>query len=215
MGKILIKCDNCGKEFEKYESKLGKHNFCCRKCYSIFHSKDVPQCKCTICGKNFKGDKYNANKYCSWECYLKDHAIKDKERVCPKCGKKFIAKTSTDKYCSWECYNTDRHMPKGEEHWNWKGGISKNNDRHDSNEYKEWRQAVYERDKYKCVKCGSKEKINAHHILSWKYYPEQRYNINNGITLCEKCHIELHQKYGYDTNEPIDYKEKKILPKGV
>ncbi len=204
MGKILIKCDTCGKEFEKYESKIGKHNFCCRECYSIFHSKEVPKCKCIICGKEFKGDKYNKNKYCSRECYLQDHCIKNKERICPKCGKSFIAKTAEDKYCSWECYNKDRHMPKGEEHWNWQGGVSLLNDRHDSSEYKEWRKKVYERDNYQCVKCGSKEKLNAHHILAWKFYPDKRYDLDNGITLCEKCHTQIHKKYGYNTDKRIE-----------
>ena len=203
MAKIKIKCDNCNTEFEKYESKLGKNNFCCRECYLAFHSKNVFECKCEVCGKTFKGSKYNANRFCSRECYNKVHSIKNKERICPKCNKIFIAKASEDKYCSWECYNSDRHMPKGEEHWNWQGGISKINDRHDSNEYKEWRTNVYTRDGYKCIYCSSKEKINAHHIFSWKYYPEKRYDLNNGITLCEKCHIKVHQKYGYDSREEM------------
>lgn len=41
MGKVLIKCDTCGKEFFKYLSKIGKNNFCCRDCYNKFHSKNV------------------------------------------------------------------------------------------------------------------------------------------------------------------------------
>ena len=127
MGKIKIKCDACGKEFEKYESKLGKNNFCCRECYLKFHSKEVSTYTCETCKKIFKGNKYNANRFCCRECYLQYHEIKNKQRECPKCKKIFIAKSSEDKYCSWECYNSDRHMPKGSEHWNWKGGISKEN----------------------------------------------------------------------------------------
>lgn len=203
MGKIKVKCDNCNKTFEKYESKLGKHNFCCRECYSIYHSKDVHKYKCIICGTEFKGDKYNANKYCSRECYMKDHRIKNKKRICPKCGKTFIAKTSEDKYCSWECYNLDRHMPAGEDHWNWKGGISKINDNRDSADYKKWRYKVYQRNNFKCTKCGSKEKLNAHHIFSWKFYPDKRYDVDNGITLCEDCHIKIHQKFGYNSKEKM------------
>ena len=113
MAKVKIICDTCGKEFEKYETKIGKHNFCCRECYLKFHSKNVPICTCIVCGKEFKGDKYNANKYCSRDCYNKDHEIKNKERECPTCKKIFKAKTAGDKYCSWECY--------GEQHWNWQG----------------------------------------------------------------------------------------------
>jgi hypothetical protein len=111
MGKVTVICDNCGIEFEKYASRVSKHNFCCKECYNQYHTKDTPVCTCEICGKKFKGSKYNANRFCSRECYLEYHMIKDKERICPKCGKKFIAKTSEDKYCSWECYTNDRHMP--------------------------------------------------------------------------------------------------------
>ena len=58
--------------------------------------------------------------------------------------------------------------------------------------------AVYKKDNYGCVKCGSKIKLNAHHIKSWKSFPNLRYEISNGITLCEKCDIKHHQKYGYN-----------------
>lgn len=204
MAKIKINCDNCNKEFEKYESKLGKHNFCCRECYLQFHTKDTPTCICQNCGKIFKGTKYNVNKYCSRECYNQAHSIKNKTRECPTCHSLFEAKSSEDIYCSWECYNKNRNMPKGEKHWNWQGGISVLNDKRDSVKYKEWRKAVYERDNYRCVKCGSKTKLNAHHKKSWKHYPELRYNIDNGITLCEKCHIKLHQEKGYDTEKSLD-----------
>lgn len=203
MGKIKILCDWCKKEFEKYESKLGKNNFCCRECYLKFHSKEVPICTCQVCKKEFRGTKYNANKFCSRECYEEAHKIKNKNRICPKCKKIFIAKTSEDKYCSWECYDQDRHMPKGEDHWNWQGGKSKEKDKHDSNEYKTWRVNVYKKDNYKCIKCGSKKKLNAHHKFSWHFYPEKRYDVNNGITLCEKCHIKIHQKYGYNSREEM------------
>lgn len=119
MAKIKTKCDTCGKEIEKYESKIGKHNFCNRECYLKFHGKEVKEYRCEVCGTIFKGNKYNSNKYCSRICYDKAHNIKNKIRECPVCHKNFEAKTSKDKYCSWDCYNKDRHMPKGEEHWNW------------------------------------------------------------------------------------------------
>ncbi len=132
------------------------------------------------------------------------HNIKNKERICPCCGKTFTARTSETKYCSQECHlNSLYNTLKGKNHWNWQGGISKEHDRHDSNEYKQWRKSVYERDCYKCVKCGSKVKINAHHIYSWKHYPHLRYDINNGVTLCEECHKQIHKKYGYDSKEKM------------
>lgn len=59
-------------------------------------------------------------------------------------------------------------------------------------EYKAWRSAVYKRDGYKCAYCGSKAKLQAHHIKPWKWYEEGRYQVDNGITLCRKCHLKAH-----------------------
>jgi hypothetical protein len=57
-------------------------------------------------------------------------------------------------------------------------------------EYKQWRLKIYRRDNYKCRidNCDCKGRIIAHHILSWTKFPELRYNINNGITLCQFHH---------------------------
>ena len=52
------------------------------------------------------------------------------------------------------------------------------------------------RDKRICRKCGSKNNINRHHIKPWGYYPKLRYDINNIITFCRKCHEDFHIKFG-------------------
>lgn len=56
--------------------------------------------------------------------------------------------------------------------------------------YKEWRINVYRRDIFKCKMNNQdcKGRIEAHHILGWTKYPELRYEINNGITLCHFHH---------------------------
>lgn len=62
-------------------------------------------------------------------------------------------------------------------------------------EYKAWRKAVYDRDGYICQMCGSRGvKLNAHHIFPYAYFPEKRYDINNGITLCVPCHQRWHKE---------------------
>ena len=60
--------------------------------------------------------------------------------------------------------------------------------------YASWRKQVYERDSYECQMpgCNSKRKrLNAHHIIRWADAPHLRYDLNNGITLCWKCHKEV------------------------
>ncbi len=84
---------------------------------------------------------------------------------------------------------------RGENHHNWKGGISSINSRiRQSKEYKLWRKSVFERDNFYCVFCGYKSRgkrpadIHADHIKPFAYYPELRFAIDNGRTLCIPCH---------------------------
>jgi hypothetical protein len=81
----------------------------------------------------------------------------------------------------------------GSNHWNWKEDrttLVVNEKKHLDGKYREWSKAVKDRDLWKCRIenkdcCG---KLEAHHILRWKDYPELRYEVNNGITLCHFHH---------------------------
>lgn len=84
----------------------------------------------------------------------------------------------------------------GENHWNWKGGISTENQRlRNSSEYKSWRASVFERDEHTCQICNLVGgNLNAHHIKEWAKYPNARFDVDNGLTLCKPCHIEVHRE---------------------
>ena len=82
---------------------------------------------------------------------------------------------------------TPEHIAKlsGPNHWNWQGGKSNGPNLRQTEEYDEWRRAVYKRDAYTCQDCGKRFKeIVAHHLKSFADFPELRYIVENGTTLC-------------------------------
>ena len=61
-------------------------------------------------------------------------------------------------------------------------------------QYRKWRDAVLDRDNHKCVICGSIENLEVHHIKMFSQFPEERLNIDNGVTLCRRCHMRVHKE---------------------
>lgn len=103
---------------------------------------------------------------------------------------------------------------KGEKSHRWKGGITKiNHSIRDGIESRLWKKAVFIRDNWTCKKCklrngsGKRTYLQSHHIKNFSKYPELRFTINNGITLCKKCHREFHKKYGLRNNTIKQIKE--------
>lgn len=72
----------------------------------------------------------------------------------------------------------------------WKGGVtSEHRMIRASLAYKTWRKDVFERDAHTCRVCGERGgRINAHHIQRFADYPKLRFDVENGLTLCEACH---------------------------
>lgn len=93
----------------------------------------------------------------------------------------------------------DKSRPwlKGKKNPAWKGGITSKNKliRH-SIEFNILRKSIFERDNWTCQSCGKRGGIylHAHHILSFAKFPQLRFAINNGITLCKKCHKKIHER---------------------
>ncbi|KKK91355.1 hypothetical protein LCGC14_2713790 [marine sediment metagenome] len=85
----------------------------------------------------------------------------------------------------------------GANHPRWKGGISsKQSKLRGQIEFKLWRSAVFARDNWTCQDCEKQGgRLNAHHIKPFALYPELRFAIDNGVTLCYECHKET-ENYG-------------------
>lgn len=70
-------------------------------------------------------------------------------------------------------------------------------ERHYLPETKIWANTIKYLDNHTCRKCGrNRGKLNSHHIYNWLDYPNLRLNLDNGITLCDKCHKRFHKIYG-------------------
>ncbi len=53
-----------------------------------------------------------------------------------------------------------------------------------------------------CQDCGDSRGGNlvAHHIKAFASYPDLRFEVSNGLTLCKSCHAKRHEK-GQDNGE--------------
>ena len=77
-------------------------------------------------------------------------------------------------------------------HWYMNNGIGSNAKMRKTYGYRQWRERVVERDNV-CQICGGEEDLHAHHKKSFSQYPLLRYDVTNGITLCNECHKKVHK----------------------
>lgn len=158
-------CPQCDVEFVTVQAK-----FCSKDCYTKSQKgtdlllnnryKGVPWNK----GRKFPSKANLVTKICN--------CCKSTYKVRPY--RKEIAK-----YCSDKCARIMRN-----EH---KSPINKVIRR--SKKYKIWRESIFKRDGYTCLHCGIRgTELNADHILPFSLYPEFRFDVNNGRTLCVPCH---------------------------
>lgn len=82
---------------------------------------------------------------------------------------------------------------RGKNHPCWKGGITPLNVKiRTSPEGILWRKSVFERDHFTCRFCGKVGgELNADHIKPFSLFPELRFAIDNGRTLCVPCHKKV------------------------
>lgn len=127
------------------------------------------------------------------------------EFYCLDCGKKITHEGRCAK-----CAGKLRRR-EGNNRWT---GITKPKDFvRESHKMKMIRRAIFERDGYKCVECGSADKIASHHVFKsfktlmgelidrygdewYEHYEdfEPLWDLNNFKTLCPRCHKEAHAR---------------------
>lgn len=113
---------------------------------------------------------------------------------CKKCANEYTSTRFTgEKNHQWNPNKTD------EERTHSRSGL------HGESQLK-WRTKIYIRDNYTCQCCGNRSgksnpvKLKAHHLNGYHWDKENRWNVDNGITLCEDCHDRFHKIYGRKNN---------------
>lgn len=138
---------------------------------------------CVQCGAEFQAYPSQRRKYCSPSCRSKYCFAPERN---PKVGKKLSQEHR-------EALSASHiGVQAKEKHPRWKGGQYATARKEDmaSLPYKRWRQAVFQRDNYRCIDCGVGGYLHADHILPYATYPDLRYELSNGRTLCAPCHIK-------------------------
>lgn len=111
------------------------------------------------------------------------------------CGKEFEApaqhiKNGHTKSCG--CLNVEKITGKN----NFRYNQSITDEQRDKNNERgvkqhKWANYIKKRDKA-CLVCGNKKNLIAHHLDSFSVFPDLRYNVDNGVTLCRDCHTDFH-----------------------
>ena len=172
---------------------------------------------CAVCGKKFEKQRrnlkwWNLAKFCSNKCSGISKVGKPNGTAGKKAWNKGLKiKTNTGRthfkkgsnpwnkelkgtyHSIWSQESKDnfKKAMSGSNHPNWNGGYKSRNKQSLYNPlYVEWRTNIFKRDNWKCMISDEncKGTLEAHHILPWSHYPELRYKINNGITLCHYHH---------------------------
>ena len=217
---IDCNCLICDKEFQigAWDIKYGRGKYCSKACKHQ-GQRTGKHLNCDACGKrywvlNSRIELYDQH-YCSVEC--RGVGLSEQSRTtktCEACGNEYDVVNSQapfSKTCSRKCDGIrKRTIYKGAGSPSWKGGLTDINMRlRGTIGYQEWRTAVFERDDYSCRCCGrpSKADIMAHHLNGFANFPDQRLDVDNGVTLCKRCHNGFHKMYRNGENTKEQYQE--------
>lgn len=168
-----VQCEQCGKAFHVIPARVATARFCSLVCRGDWRKV------------HFRGENNP-----KWQGG-------SREKVCAHCGVTFTMKP-TDTYGSWKrrkfcskpCADKGGFRYSGEGHPGWKPSSRRKSER---GKHGAWARAVISRDRATCQHCGATGvELHAHHVKPFAEYPALRWEVSNGITLCHRCHWDVH-----------------------
>lgn len=166
---------------------------------------------CRVCSKEFSVIPARAEtaKYCSNACRGKGQIPSrtgenspvwqggPRTKTCKHCKQEFshtppqsYAAFKKAKFCSKPCADRGGFRYSGKDHPNYREDARR---RSRGNHHSRWADLVIARDNATCQTCGvTGVELHAHHIKPYRDHPELRDDVGNGVTLCAKCHWDVH-----------------------
>lgn len=180
---VTLRCETCDGEFAVPQVRAEKAKYCSRACDHIAKVKRVDRI-CAVCGNVYQCKPSSRTHHCSRACGNVSTSKPKIQIGCQHCGTTFDVWPSLAKrqFCSPKCrYAFQR---------------AQNRAGRGTARYNEWRAEVFERAGYRCEDCGTLSgPKQAHHIQPWAKFPALRYDISNGMCLCQSCHSNRHPTY--------------------
>lgn len=212
---IDLICTNCKKNYKIQNSRKNTSKYCSRDCKKDYKKAPLEIKTCMTCQKEFTIEKWklkasHKGTCCSRDCYDKRSPQIEVECIC---STKFKAHQSRISYygrlfCNKVCYQKNgfwgrltNDIPEVSNYSKFTAKL-----RCKAN-YLRWHKQCLERDNNRCISCTEENNLTVHHIFSIYDFVKKHglnqsaieedplfHDINNGKTLCRKCHLNEHRK---------------------
>jgi hypothetical protein len=188
----------------KYINSWGKLDFICDKGHS--HKMSVSEFKTgNRCGKCFGTPKHTLKEVKDifltkgWAVLSKIYKG-NKKKLNVQCDKGHKITIALDTFLQGCGCNKCYYLSKfGESNPSWNHNLTPEERlfKRQKVENREWILSVFKRDKFTCQCCGDNKghNLNAHHLEGFHWCIDLRYDLNNGVTLCENCHNSFHRRF--------------------
>lgn len=210
-----FECESCGKEFLRYPSDIRKSKrlFCSKECNYEYKRSERYRKLSDKVNSDFKKwlykeyhDKKKSTTDLSKELYGNGNNSTTVRNWMKKLGVPIRSQSESQTGKLHSMYGVT-----GNKHHNYNPEIS-NKERmtkRNYQEYKDFRKKVYERDNYTCQVCSDDTGGNlvCHHLNGYHWDKGGRTEPDNGVTLCEGCHVRFHSIYGNRNNDLFQFSQ--------